>query len=444
MKKKKTIFSVIAVTLCACAPAQAIINGTDVAEADYKDFIVQLSTTEGSCGAALISGEFLLTARHCVINESTGAKAPSVTISQGIKFPSNSSHNRAFSVLLDTANATTLDKMKILDKAIFDGHVVPNYPNVSNLSYFRDVNNSDSYYQKDLVLLKLHRPVNHGDGAPIRAIYDIDTKTSNLTKDTWVKFRGWGNTDTNGTSPTSMQEMQFMLATNYIEPAGQYAQHSVIKRLLASSCVDGTDWNCSYKGSDAVTFYSAAGQVNASGDSGTPVVHDGYIYGNISFGNDVYTNGVVTYDLIINDIAAAINQLSFPFSPGKTIELNSSATTNFEVPVQNLTQNDILGTPTLADSTGLFDVDLSDCNRILKPLEACRIKVSFNKTNQVINETKNASISFNNEVNIPLKMSVKVEQSKKDEGSSSGGAIGVWVFLLLLVTRTGLFQRLKP
>ncbi|MVC40010.1 trypsin, partial [Vibrio cholerae] len=77
----------LATVMCSTA-SYAVVNGSPVSQSEYQDFMVQINTSIGACSGSLIGGEYLLTARHCIMPIS-GANAGvipsySLSIKQGV------------------------------------------------------------------------------------------------------------------------------------------------------------------------------------------------------------------------------------------------------------------------------------------------------------------------------------------------------------------------
>ncbi len=439
---KKTL---LALLLGVSASASAVQNGTDVSNSDYKDYIVHIVTGSESCGGMLIGGQYLLTARHCIYDDDE-LSGDTIRIRQSITRLSSDYVDRGFTVLLDTEDDTIASGMADLSNTIYDNVVVNNYPNVTYLG--GGSRNADDMKQ-DLVLVQLDEAVIQSTGALVKPLYDVDSGETLLNADTVVTFRGWGR-DENDNSVSTMQEMAMQPAYNWIEARAEYGYNETLGVNTYSACVDGEDTVCSFLGEDTHIYYGLNSQMINSGDSGTPFVYDNAAYGFATsiYSSTNYAGRFTIFQLSMDDIRDAINQVVYPTDAGVEVESGDADSHDITIPVQNFTSRDVTFTPTVTDDTGLFDLDVTDCNDTISTEDDCVITGTFNAGGSEITSTQTVTIDMGD---FEIEVSVTIEEDYSDlddsdstSTSTSGGGGSVGGFgLLALIGFAWMRRRIK-
>jgi uncharacterized membrane protein YgcG len=153
---------------------------------------------------------------------------------------------------------------------------------------------------------------------------------------------------------------------------------------------------------------------------------------------------------VLDMIGASINKVVYPSAPGMETTQGSSVAMQTSIPVQNFTNGNVLLTPTLDDSSGLFSLDASDCNTTLLSLSGCVLELSFNQAAQPIYQEYSAVITLNNVHSVPVNISFVTDNGGGDSGDGSngggtgstdggGGSLGTIAYILLGFTT--LFRR---
>jgi hypothetical protein len=414
----------LALTLFFAGSANAIVSGTDVSESNYQDFVVRLNVNGNGCAGSLVGGDYIVTARHCIMPIS-GANAGtlygnSVTVSQGVKLSTALTYTRTFTYLTSASFDT---EKETVASDIYDNVVVPSYP-LGGAGY----NGTD--YVDDVVILKLSSPISHTTGALLSPVYDYDTDTTLLPKNTSLTFRGWGYTDeANTTLADTMQQSPMELFFDYIEADDDSINLDSTYGYLSASCVDMAFSGCQWHDKDYTIIYSTGAGYTKPGDSGSPIVYNNKIFGVLSKTNEIYQHQsqMSDFTLLMGVFANYFDKILYPYAPGKHITKGSTNNYTITIPVQNFTSNAVLFTPVLNDSTGYFTLDASDCDGTIASKQSCIMTVEFNSNNLSVMESKSASIYMTTDVTIPVVVdfsSTTGSSSPGDDSASSGGSGG--------------------
>ncbi|QIA65011.1 trypsin-like serine protease [Vibrio astriarenae] len=431
----------LAVALALPNTAWAVEYGVDATSDEYNDFNVHIVFGNSHCGATLLGGDYLITARHCIItdgsdrNDSTGMTG-TIEIRQGLSYTGDKTTLTDFTTVLDGTNAD-IESAASQRMLYYADVILGDYPNAAQTAL---------RYDGDLVVLKLQNTVQHYTGVAITPMRDITTGKSVFPADQAINFYGWGR-DENGSNPATLQKAQLKSFYGWGDVNEQLWQRvDEVDSFAYVSCTDehraeqGLD--CEYKPEDRAYFYGLGKQHVASGDSGTGLVYDNQLFGVArsvfgGSGESTFTH----FSTIMPELTQAINKVVYPPVAGAELEEGFDQTLLVKIPIQNLTSSDVLFTPTLSDdNSGMVDMDAFDCNSVIPSQEGCIIKLYFNYAQQVIDTEYNVTIDLTDTIDIPVKFAVASDDSDGDNGGNggndvgSGGSVGgVFWFAMLFV-----------
>uniref|UniRef100_A0A182N236 Peptidase S1 domain-containing protein n=1 Tax=Anopheles dirus TaxID=7168 RepID=A0A182N236_9DIPT len=202
-----------------------IVNGTDAAIEDYP-FVVSLRGGSGghSCGGSILNNLWILTAAHCVDYTTP---------------------------LTQTVQVGRTNISRTVDESVFA---------IEDVVIHSGYNPADSYID-DIALLKLRKPLVFSDQVrPVRLpkrFFEIDTLSSNQ-----VTLIGWGRNASEGPVQTTLQEIDYYAVPND-ECNRIHGNHIYPTQICAAE--------------------PGGGKGQCSGDSGGPLLFNGYQVGIVSW-----------------------------------------------------------------------------------------------------------------------------------------------------------------
>uniref|UniRef100_A0A182QGQ8 Peptidase S1 domain-containing protein n=1 Tax=Anopheles farauti TaxID=69004 RepID=A0A182QGQ8_9DIPT len=208
------------------SPDRRIVNGTDADIRDYP-FMVSLRNSAGrhSCGGSILSETWVLTAAHCV-----SATTPFMQTIQ--------------------VGRTKISSEK--DDSVYGIKRVVSHPEY-------DSRNS---HLNDIALLELVLPLEFGESVyPVRLpspLFEVEDDLDDLG----VTLIGWGLTATGGSSPTTLQRVDYYVVPN--DECGELHTSTIYPSHICAAIPGGGKGQC-------------------SGDSGGPLLHHGVQVGIVSW-----------------------------------------------------------------------------------------------------------------------------------------------------------------
>ncbi|XP_055903826.1 chymotrypsin-2-like [Eupeodes corollae] len=207
-----------------CFPLESrVVNGTDAYPGEYP-FIVSLRSSSGShsCGASIISNKWILTAAHCV----QGKRPSSISIQYGVTVISSSGPNVA-----------TVKKIIVHE----------NYSPINN-------------YADDIALLQLEGRLSINDKTIGQL--KLPKQGFEVPADDMGTLIGWGLEKTGGVIQKNLQQVQLKIYSD--EECNKRHEGMTTVHQICGGVDEGGKGQC-------------------SGDSGGPLIYDGYQVGIVSW-----------------------------------------------------------------------------------------------------------------------------------------------------------------
>ena len=470
-------------TLMLAAPCWATSGGTDVPEEDYVNTLVQIKTDEGTCGATLIAGNWLLTAKHCTPLYDTDDLTTTGTIRiwQGVEM--RKTDDRVYyGDATFYSGLTEEDQELLLEDRYYNENIAEA---VESLRYTYDPN--DNGYDKfnpylfgksldDVALVKLESSIAYTTTYKVAETYGefatsydswADLNAVNAYPEgTSLTFRGWG---TAGNSGEDDPDVMQAITVNVTQPSVlldctlRYwnAEEGTITK--ASDCDDHSLEDDDAYSSSTTTLYvhmtnylktdgDASNEAAQSGDSGTGLIDENNtIVGLLtSTGNytdtDNYTNSFSTVDAHYDWILETVNRLNVPDVVNYAEDDAGEYHPTYTLEVQNLSPSAVSVTPAFDDTT-FFYVESSDCGSTLESGESCEVSIATNSTDFAAGDSATANLIWNTEYATSITFAVADDDTSDDDtsdtdsdsttsgtsesSSSSGGSFGLFSVLSL-------------
>lgn len=443
--------------------ANAVMLGSDVAESDYKDYVVriELSNTSGqteTCGGLLIGGEYVLTAGHCIgtVDHSgsttvynsfldSGA-SNAITVYQGTDYHADKHTTTTYSVV-DLVND---DFAALTTEAQTESNsVLSAYPNAGDSTWQTSMASTlNSSARHDIALIHLTDSVSQKSHAKLIPVFDASTNTFNVNVGDTFTFRGWG-ADENNAMPATMQATTLSVALS----DGRTYQYQPNRATseLTQDCVNDAAYNCEYVLLDYTVFEpTTVGATANSGDSGTPLLNNSdeafALTSSVRKSGGVgISNNFMNIGWYLPYITAAINKVAAPEAIEFSSE-DSSGTTTFTV--QNLGNTTEAMAPFLG-GTNSDNFTVTGCETSIDALASCELTITYTGNTDGDNATVYLGDSNNSEIAISYTIpatdtadgSSDSNDSVSTDGGSGGGSFGFWPLLCLL--GCGISRRLK-
>jgi hypothetical protein len=441
--------------------ALAVSYGEDVTEDEYQDFIVRIKVTEVSgsslCGGALVGEKFLITAAHCVGDldgyfpftyswhvDQGAANTISIVNAAYADFYGDDAYSRTYTIVKHVGDESGDEDVEHAHYQAYVDYVRATtsfeLATIAELSFASNATSFASYNRHDIVVLELNEAVPYSTGALIDVFYDETNDNLNIPYGSTFDFQGWGQTET-GSTTTQMQK------TTQRNTSHSYDNKSVtVYDSTSAECVDDMFSYCYIPYSDSYRLMANedTGSLALPGDSGTPNMYDGKFVGVVSTVNQYGGyNNYAMFDYYIDQIQAAINQITFPNSVGKEVDSGDSSSYSFDVPIQNFTDSDVSLYPsvTLSDDSVGYSVS-GDCDGVtLETNEGCTLTLTINSSGGAsFTEDFIATIALNDNAGTEIPVTISIASVGSSSGSgvyeestggSSGGSTG-WLSLVVL------------
>jgi len=460
-------FTLLITMATATIPAHAVWYGEEVSQENAPDYQVFVTGNSRMCSGQIIAGKYVITAAHCVM--SYGADYRNFILARkGITDVPERIDDKALLESVLTREEFAYDiyfgsNEQFGGKRVEVSEIITNPYYVWEYRYgaFTDKRkqllndfNSDLYIAGDLTIFKLSETVQQ-ETASILDVGDIISpagKGATLT--------GWGLNE-DGYTESNLHKIQFAigaLPSNLGIPDG-LSRRDGNTHPLAKSSYD-------YPTLRRVDDGNGNLQQSDKGDSGSPVISNGFTLGFVS-GGTKFEDGSEGTGMtgpaywIKNDpwIARHIDAVNTVSKVALSID-SDFTTKEWVIPVQSLKLNDVEINSTanlLNNSDNGFAVN-SDCNPILKTGDYCSITLTYNGLDAsgtlvlkegdiarnvlVINETLQIPIAiiYPNKPVIPPVIPPVTPPTNEKSGGSFGGFASLMIFIELIRRRLTIYQ----
>lgn len=433
--------------------AYAVENGTPVSEADYQEhnYIVNIINKESgsACGAQLIAGNWLLTARHCTPYYSSNryfgddpayiGEPMELKIYQGVEGKRNADNL----VYEDTALVYTYggdtEGQLMMDEYAKQFQHVADYV-VCNSDYGCGDNNlsaSGEGIASDVALIKLNKAIPYNNTIKLKQSHDYQAINepldlldydSNVLVDTGDKlvFRGFGRDENNVPTSQMMQGTMSLLVDSFSYDCDVIFNNGDFESCTAANLTNAELQRTilDIEATSVFEFAESPQDVN-SGDSGTGIYTENHDLIGIASRDDSDGGLFVGIDMILPWIKTTIEGINSP----KIINLGKDELTH-TVTIQNLSNDDIALDPA-ANKDGVTLTHT--CGQVLQPLSVCEITVTLLET---LKGKFAVSLTNDREISFEEKIETLTPTDPPSNGGSggSGGSVGIFFFPCLFLT----------
>jgi V8-like Glu-specific endopeptidase len=412
-----------------------VILGTDVTQQEYANFdsMVHIETSAGRCGAQLLAGEWILTARHClpIEYEANDGDSADIKIYRGLKkFQiDNLIYNGEVTMYGNERDEIAQGEYmrEVYTDKIHDRLVAANYARIGRGSgngyviyeefFGEDARSSEEtnqsnihpdkpiywwHYSYDLAIGKLDHPISYKYTAPLQnGLKELDeiqeggyidhsevTDLFNIKSGDTFTFMGWGSGGPNENTvntlrkiPIEVNAAEFTFECNYqlfYKAGGSFEEDCsdiAYEDLNPDDLMDDINKYMKIRYLGYMTTVQTS-QAAYSGDSGTPLYNDDQeVIGVASsvFGtpdDGQYGNSFATLTPYWDFIVDRIDSLNASKIIEETYVKVNSIEPSYLVKVQNLTSEDKVISPFLSDGS-YFAITANDCPTLLPSGDSC-------------------------------------------------------------------------
>ncbi len=392
----------------------------------YKDYYVHLliNTLEfgrpvvTSCGGTLVNGEYVITAHHCV----QAVDDHKVTIMQGLDSSNPDAIYEGVGYEVRAAN-TPLGVCRTREVAIeiYQNHVEDRYINELGRDVvdahgphiqprdlpscyewaegFNEPNNVNLF--NDIAILKLDRVIPHQDAPVLAKTFDVDGEALAIGEE--VVFYGRGVL-ADGTTPGVPQKASLYRESSRFWPV-QFRETDELDSMgdwlrVEEPCstdpevMNDRNYHCLYLAHWAELYFNPTNSVT-SGDSGSPLEHNGYVYGLVSGQsnwnqeNTHRRSRFTSFSYLEEWLKEEIAGLAYP----SKLVMDATQNATLDIAVQNFTNEVVMPDVYQGDvMTGLTITQA--CSSELAPFESCTVSLEVNAELLALEEDLEVVIPF--------------------------------------------------
>ncbi len=461
----KKLLTVSILAALASSQAHAVRSGSDVAESDYRDYIVRFEAADttgntSTCGGLLVAGEYIVTAAHCVADYShNGTNAEyqwwtdngadnSISIYQGVNFNADKKTDTTYQVVnfLDLDETETAANNEAYAVQASKPAVDWNFDNNR-----RGATWSHGAFHYDIALIKLGKKISQTSHAAMLPSYDAATGNWNVQGEDTFIFRGWGKDET-GQTPANMQQTELVYTSVHPTWIGFAAYIPNMPRTTSNNqaCTGAPLETCVYGQIDFnLLFPTTVGGTPSTGDSGTPIeIAPNQVYALAKaehLSNAPEWVQFTHYSWYLESMAQHINKVVAPSSMEFEFTEGKSETSTQKFAIQNLTAFNETVNLYVTGGGNVFEV--SGCDTTLEPLQSCEATVTIKGAAQPANAT--LFIGDSNDASVALSYTATETDGSGESGTEpptaggSGGSGSIGFFGLLAMMSFVQIRRAK-